>query len=43
MDSANPIPECRLITGHTKVLSMIQPEEERIRYSIELEDRGEHL
>lgn len=43
MDSENPIPDCRLIIGHTKVLSMIQSEEERIRYAIELENRGEHL
>ncbi len=43
MESENPIPDCRLIIGHTKVLSMIQPEEKRIAYAMELEDRGEHL
>ena len=43
MESENPIPDCRLIIGHTKVLSMIQPEEKRIGYAMELEDKGEHL
>ena len=43
MESENPIPDCRLIIGHTKVLSMIQPEEKRIAYAMELEDKGEHL
>ena len=43
MESKNPIPDCRLIIGHTKVLSMIQPEEKRIAYAIDLEDKGEHL
>lgn len=43
MESENPIPDCRLIIGHTKVLSMIQPEEKRIAYAMELEGKGEHL
>ena len=43
MESENPISECRLIIGHTKVLSMIQPEEKRMAYAMELEDKGEHL
>lgn len=43
MDSKSPIPDSRLIIGHTKVLSMIQPEEKRIAYAMELEDEGEHL
>ena len=43
MESENPIPDCRLIIGHTKVLSMIQPEEARINYAISLEDAGDHL
>lgn len=43
MESKNPIPDCRLIIGHTKVLSMIQPEEKRIAYAMDLEDKGEHL
>lgn len=43
MDSENPISDCRLIIGHTKVLSMIQPEAAKVRYAVEQEDRGEHL
>ena len=43
MESKNPIPDCRLIIGHTKVLSMIQPEEKRIAYAMDLEDKVEHL
>lgn len=43
MESENSIPDCRLIIGHTKVLSMIQPEDKRIAYATELEDKGEHL
>ena len=43
MESENPIADYRLIIGHTKVLSMIQPEEKRIAYAKDLEDKGEHL
>lgn len=43
IDSENPISDCRLIIGHTKVLSMIQPETAKVRYAMELENRGEHL
>ena len=43
MESENPIPDCRLIIGHTKVLSMIQPEEKRMAYAMDLEDKCEHL
>ena len=43
MESENPIPECKLIIGHTKVLSMIQPEEKRIAHAMDLEDKHEHL
>ena len=43
MESENPIPNCRLIIGHTKVLSLIQPEEKRINHALDLENRGEHL
>ncbi len=43
LESENPIPDCRLIIGHTKVLSLIQPEEKRINYALDLESRGEHL
>lgn len=43
MDTPNPILGCQLIIGHTPVLSLIKPEEERIKYAMELESRGEHL
>ena len=43
IESENPIPDRRLIIGHTKVLSVIQPEEKRIAYAMELENKGEHL
>lgn len=43
IDTVNPKPGYQVIIGHTKVLSMIKPEEARIRYAIELEDKGEHL
>lgn len=39
----NPKSGYQVIVGHTKVLSMIKSEEARIRYAIELEDKGEHL
>ncbi len=32
-----------MIIGHTPVLSLIKPEEEKVRYATELESRGEHL
>ena len=43
IDAPNPKPGCRVIIGHTKVLSMIKPEETRIKYAMELEEKGEHL
>lgn len=43
IDAPNPKPGYRVIIGHTKVLSLIQPEEARIAYAIDLEDRGDHL
>ena len=43
MESENPVPGCRVIIGHTQVLNMIQPEEKHREYSLELENRGEHL
>lgn len=43
IDAVNPKPGYQVIIGHTKVLSMIKPEEARIRYAVELEDKGEHL
>ena len=41
--AANPKPGYQVIVGHTKVLSMIKPDEARIRYAIDLEERGGHL
>jgi len=43
MESENPIPDCRLIIGRTKVLSLIQPEEKRINHALDLESRREYL
>ena len=43
IDAPNPKPGYQVIIGHTKVLSMIKPEEARIRCAMELEDRGEHI
>lgn len=43
IDAANPNPGYQVIIGHTKVLSMIKPEETRIKYAMDMEDRGEHL
>lgn len=37
------MPGFQIIIGHTPVLSLIQPEEERIKYAMDLESRGEHL
>lgn len=43
LQEPNPIPGCCLVIGHTPVLSLIQPEQRRIQYAMELESRGEHL
>lgn len=43
LNTPNPIPGCQLIIGHTPVLSLIKPEEERVKYAMELESRGAHL
>lgn len=43
LDTPNLIPGYQVIIGHTPVLSLIQPEEERFRYAMDLESRGEHL
>lgn len=43
MDTANPVPGCRLIIGHTPVLSLGWPPEERKAYAQALARRGEHL
>lgn len=43
VDTPNPMPGYQVIIGHTPVLSLIQPEEEKLKYAMELESRGEHL
>lgn len=43
LGTPNPLPDCQLIIGHTKVLSLITPEWKRIEYAIELENSGDHL
>lgn len=43
IDAANPKTGYQVIIGHTKVLSMIEPEEARIKYAMDLECRGEQL
>ena len=43
LNTPNPIPGYQVIIGHTPVLSLIQPEDERIKYAMDLESRGEHL
>lgn len=39
----NPIPECRLIIGHTPVIYLIQPEERQYQHWTQLQSRGDHL
>ena len=41
-EAENPIPDCRLIIGHTIVLNMI-PVDERFSYILKLESTGDHL
>lgn len=43
LNTQNPMPGYQVIIGHTPVLSLIKPEEERIKYAMDLESRGEHL
>ena len=43
MESKKPIPDCRLIIGHTKVLNLIESQMERLTHAIELGDAGDHL
>lgn len=42
-NTPNPIPDCRLIIGHTPVLEFIQQESEQEKYALELERKGNHL
>lgn len=43
LSTQNRVPGYQVIIGHTPVLSLIQPEDERIKYAMDLESRGEHL
>lgn len=43
IDDPNPIPDCRLIIGHTPVLSLGRTDEEQTAYGMKLERMGEHL
>ena len=43
IDAPNPKPGYQVIIGHTKVLSLIKPEEEKIAFAMNLENRGERL
>lgn len=43
VDTPNPKPGYQLVIGHTPVLSMVKPEEKRLAYAADLENRGGHL
>lgn len=43
LDTPSPIPDFRVIIGHTPVQYLIADEEERNRFTAELEEKGEHL
>lgn len=43
LETPNPFPDCRLVIGHTPVLSLIQPQERQTQYARELETKAEHL
>ena len=43
MNDPNPKTGYQVIIGHTKVLSLIKPEEKKIAFAMDLENRGEHL
>lgn len=43
IDTPNPGPGYQVIIGHTKVLSMTKPEEKRVQFVMEIENREEHL
>lgn len=42
-DTPSPVPECRLIIGHTPVAALGRSREERAEYLTDLENRGERL
>lgn len=43
IDAPNPKPGYQVIIGHTKVLSLLEPEEKKMSFAMGLESRGEHL
>ena len=43
IDMPNPLPEYKIIIGHTPVNYLIQSEEERMKYMMDLEIQGDHL
>ncbi len=43
LETPSPVPDCRLIVGHTPVLELIETETEQNQFAMELEARGEHL
>lgn len=43
IETPNPILGRELIVGHTPVLSLLKPREERLAYLLEMENRGEHF
>lgn len=42
-DTSNPLPDCRVIIGHTPVICFAGDEDAQAAYEQELERRGEHL
>lgn len=43
IDTPNPLSGYQVIIGHTPVHYLIQSEEERMKYVMDIEDRGNHL
>ena len=43
IDAPNPMPGYKVIIGHTKVISLIKSEEDRARFTQELEQKSDHL
>lgn len=43
MDTPNPMPGYTVVIGHTPIPYLIADENERIRFALNMEERGEHL
>jgi len=43
METPNPVPDYQLIIGHTPVLYLIEDEQDRIDFAMDLEVKGKHL